>query len=79
MRGHGAVSCARLLRGHPFLFSFLRRKLVTIQAEEGVALSFSVIKDPSCYGFCFSEALALHGCHHVAAAMQVGVACSLPV
>lgn len=69
---HGTFSCARLLKGDSYPFSFLRRKLVTLR-EEDIALSFSIMEDPSCHRFCFLRASALHVCHQPAAARQVGV------
>lgn len=50
---------------------------MTVQAEEGIALCFSVIKDPSCYRFCFSEASALRGCHKLLLLGKWEFACSL--
>lgn len=70
---HGMFSCARLLTGDSYPFSFLRRKLVTLRAEEDIALCFSIMEDPSCRRFCFLRASALHVYHQPAADVQVGV------
>lgn len=70
---HGTFIRARLLKGDSYPFSFLQRKLVTLRGEEDIALSFSIMEDPSCHRFCFLRASALHVCHQPAAARQVGV------
>lgn len=44
-----------------------------LRGDEDIALSFSVMEDPSCHRFCFLRASALHVQHQPAAARQVGV------
>ena len=34
------ISCARLLKGHPYPFSFLRRRLVTLTSRKGYCFVF---------------------------------------
>lgn len=73
MSCHGMFSCARLLTGDSYPFRFLSRKLVTLRAEEDIALRFCIMEDLSCHRFCFLRTSALCVCHQPAAAVQIGV------